>query len=251
MKAETSYKILSLSPCHPKLESKRSSVTRRELEVAELTDDLEESDGIVTINKSSNTVRMPNGEIWRYGGLLGRGRLRFVSHHQIWKEIDCEPTTYKRRCTPWVDELKDRALAKIDYPWQNLGTSIKFVSLHRRRGQRKTLGMAFWPSNRIEIYLKYWDYSIRVARTVAHEIGHIVDWACLTDEDRGRWRRARGFSQDYPWRGNEYRPDWKDPCGDFAECFAAWQVPEASVRISRPPCVATLDLVAELAEPIV
>ena len=112
---------------------------------------------------------------------------------------------------------------------------------------RKRLGCAFLADNRIEIYLTTCDELIDVAHTVAHEIGHIVDWICLTDEDRSDWRRLRGFSQDYPWYGSRLRPDWKDPSGDFAECFAAWQVPGASVCTSRPITDEILDLVADLA----
>ena len=177
---------------------------------------------------------------------MWKGRFKGVSHLFVWKDTSSESTEYPAKCAPWIDELSQWALGQIDYPWQSLGTSIKFVSWHRGR-RRKWHGLAFLADNRIEIYPRSWDKPIEVAHTVAHEIGHIVDWIFLTDEDRSHWRRVRGFSQDYPWYGSRLRPDWKDPSGDFAECFAAWQVPGVSARTSRPVTAAILDLVSDLA----
>lgn len=250
MEANTNYRFLSLSPYKtPNLKSNRKpkgiKVTRRELEVADLEEDAENLGGTICINRTSNVVRMPNGEVWNYGGQMWKGRLNGVSHHFVWKDTSSEPTEYPAKCAPWIDELSQRALEQIDYPWQSLGTSIKFVSCHKGR-QRKWLGTALPANNQIEIYLTIRDEPVDVAHTVAHEIGHIVDWICLTDEDRRHWRSVRGFSRDYPWYGSELRTDWKDPCGDFAECFAGWQVSGASVCVSQPITDVILDLVAEL-----
>jgi hypothetical protein len=247
LETETDFHLLSFRPLRgTKLKPKGiKRLVRGEIEVVDIHEDNEKFESVVRIDPKSRIVQMPNGELWNFGGHLRYPRLG-VDTCSVWLDTTSTPTEFRSKCSPWFDELSNRALSRIKYPWRKLGTTMRFIPMHRR-GRRRALGTAFCHSNRIEIYLQYWDTSQDVAQTVAHEIGHIVDWRFLNDEDRMRWRELRGFSRDYPWYSNRFRPDWKDPCGDFAECFAAWLLPNSAVQISKPMCQETLATIKEWA----
>ena len=92
--------------------------------------------------------------------------------------------------------------------------------------------------------------------TILHEWGHVVDAERLDDEERDRYRAARGIDPATPWRsiGRHTLEEWgSQPSEDFAEVLVAlWTAESASphqVRTLAPngqPDTATFDVVTAI-----
>lgn len=115
------------------------------------------------------------------------------------------------------------ALRRISYNWKPLGYSIVFMAA--RRG---ITGMTYPAQHRIEVYVRSCSRmtTAYLAETIAHEIGHAVDFTRGTDAWHRKWQVARHISLSIPWYGAPYATDFSTPAGDFAETFGAWQVPD-------------------------
>jgi hypothetical protein len=124
------------------------------------------------------------------------------------------------------------ALALITYPWQQrLNVTISFAG--PRAGFRAT-STAFADHDVVTVYVRDTDTPRTVAVSVAHELGHLIDWRLLDDNDRSRWLAARGRS-DAAWWTCDYCEDYSFGSGDFAETFAAWQVGPIDYRSRLAP----------------
>jgi hypothetical protein len=123
----------------------------------------------------------------------------------------------------WVQRRGAYALRRISYSWKPLGYSLVF--LPARSG---ISGMTYPEQRRIEVYVRSCSRMTvaYLAETIAHEIGHAVDFTRGTDSWHRQWQVARHISLSIPWYGTPYATDFSTPAGDFAETFAAWQVPD-------------------------
>lgn len=136
----------------------------------------------------------------------------------------------------------ERALDLITYPWRDLGYDLAF--LPAREGLR---GLTYPYERRIEIYVRPSDTPQTLAHVVAHEIGHVIDVVLNSGESRVRWLQARGLDADYRWWPASGQADFATGAGDFAECFAVWQVAAPSYSEIDTNCADDLDLLEELA----
>lgn len=142
------------------------------------------------------------------------------------------------------ESLGAQALALITYPWQDLGYEVAF--LPAKEGLR---GLTYPYEKRIEIYVRPSDTPETLAHVVAHEVGHVVDVVLNTGTRRVRWLHARGLPADYRWWPASGESDFATGAGDFAECFAVWQVAARSLSEIDSRCADDLALLRELADP--
>lgn len=123
----------------------------------------------------------------------------------------------------WQSRRGAYAMRRITYNWRKTGYTIHFLAA--RRG---ITGMTYPSSQRIEVYVRSCSKMTNayLAETIAHEIGHAVDFTLGTDAWQRQWMVARHISLSIPWYGAPYASDFATPAGDFAETFGAWQVPD-------------------------
>jgi len=130
-------------------------------------------------------------------------------------------------------------LARIGYPYRGLGFFIDF--LPARQG---LLGFTSYADRRIEVYVRpcSLESDLVLTHTIAHEIGHAVDFTVGDPGRRARWQQGRGIPASTPWYGCSACSDYHTPAGDFAETFAYWQVGPAGYRstMAGPPTAAQL-----------
>lgn len=85
-------------------------------------------------------------------------------------------------------------------------------------------------SNRtITIYIRNGQSTSSIARVIAHEIGHAVDFGLLTWAKRAEYMSIRGLTAD-SWYPCNLCEDYASPAGDFAEVFAYWQLGPGDFR---------------------
>lgn len=131
----------------------------------------------------------------------------------------------------YADRRGRAALAALGYPTERLGYAIVF-----RPYVGRELGRADGRTRTITLYVKP-GQSERVLRiTLAHEIGHVVDYLTSTDASRAAYLRARGLAPQrwFPCTGCS---DYASPAGDFAEVFALWLAGPGDFRsrLAGPP----------------
>ncbi len=150
------------------------------------------------------------------------------------------------RATPTTAAVGGRALERIWYPWRQL---LPAWSLRFAGDQPGFLGRTLWPERVIEVYVRPGQPLDDVAFALAHELGHAVDLEHLDPVTRARWRNARNIPSHLEWFGASDASDFATPAGDWAECFAAWQVGEVGFRseIGAAPDDATFAVLAECA----
>jgi len=130
-------------------------------------------------------------------------------------------------------------LARIGYPYWGLAFAIHF--LPARSGY---LGFTTYADRRIEVYVGPCsrESDAVLTHTIAHEIGHAVDYTLGDPGRRARWQRARGIPAGTPWFDCSACTDYHTPAGDFAETFAYWQAGPSGFRstMAGPPTPAQL-----------
>lgn len=136
-----------------------------------------------------------------------------------------------------------QALARIDYPFENLGWTVSFLP-----GRSGYLGLAIGEERRIEIYVRPTHTVDDVAHTLAHELGHAVDLTYGTAYRRREYRRMRGLSTDATWFGCNSCSDYATPAGDFAEIFEYWLLGAGDYRsqLGGLPDAETLEYLSTL-----
>lgn len=149
------------------------------------------------------------------------------------------------RATPTTLAVGAQALAHIWYPWRELlpAWSLRFLG-----PEPGFLGRTLWPERAIEIYVRPGQPVGEVAFALAHELGHAVDLEHLDPTTRARWRSIRRIDPFLEWFGDSDTSDFATPAGDWAECFAAWQVGAASFQgeLAPVPDERIEELLAEL-----
>jgi hypothetical protein len=98
------------------------------------------------------------------------------------------------------------------------------------------------------VYARASDPVDQTAFDVAHEVAHAFDFSRGTWADRERWQAARGLDPALAWFGCNACADLATPAGDFAESFAAWQVPggDFASTLGPPPDDSQRALIAGL-----
>jgi hypothetical protein len=144
----------------------------------------------------------------------------------------------------WYEVVGVAALGRIGYPWRDRlpAWSVRFLP-----GRPGLLGGTWTYEQRIEVYVREGQSVDDVAFTLAHELGHAVDVAVMTEADRQRWMRERAIADTVPWWVESGATDFSSGSGDWAEAFAVWQVGgQSHSRVAPAPSPVDLALVAEL-----
>ncbi|MGZ6826976.1 MAG: hypothetical protein ACXVGH_09295 [Mycobacteriales bacterium] len=109
-----------------------------------------------------------------------------------------------------------RVLASLHYPYQALG--YRFVFLPGRAGY---LGLTDAGARQVTIWVRSSESDPVLAHTIAHELGHVLDFTRGTPVRRARYLLVRGLPSQ-PWLGCDGCTDFRTPAGDWAEVFAQW-----------------------------
>lgn len=123
--------------------------------------------------------------------------------------------------TERIETVAVDALERLPYPWRSElpGWTIRFLE-----PRDQASGYTWTAQKRMEIFVEGDDAADRVARVLAHELGHAVDVTLNTGDERRAWLAERGATAETPWWPSSGLPDFESGAGDFAEVFAAWQV---------------------------
>jgi hypothetical protein len=137
-----------------------------------------------------------------------------------------------------IEALATEAMRQISYPWTERLPDwyVEFVP-----GDDDVAGYTWSHEQRIEIFVRPGDTADSLARVLAHELGHAVDVTFNDGNERRRWLDQRG-APDAPWWPNSGSADFDTGAGDFAECFAVWQVGDQDYRGRLAPSPSLLDL---------
>ncbi|HUR79057.1 MAG TPA: hypothetical protein VMZ22_14000 [Acidimicrobiales bacterium] len=119
---------------------------------------------------------------------------------------------------PPAQQRGEAALAKIDFPWQRLGYTISFEP-----GRQGYLGLTDSANRSIRIFVRANESMDTLARTIAHEIGHAVDFETITNDEAANYIAIRGINATpQTWFGCNGCTDYQTAAGDFAETFQYW-----------------------------
>lgn len=138
-----------------------------------------------------------------------------------------------RRLGPTTAEQRGRAaLATLPYDTGALGYRIVFVP-YRGGG---VLGTTNRQTRLITVHVRRGQSELSLRTTLAHELGHALDFEHGTRERRDAYRRIRALP-DVPWFPCDRCDDLSSPAGDFAEVFAVWLAGPGDFRsrLQRPP----------------
>ena len=125
-----------------------------------------------------------------------------------------------------------RALDSLDYPWRGLGYTVEF-----RDYTGGTLGTANSRTKRIVVYVRRSQTHQSLRVTIAHELGHALDFEHGTTERRRQYRTVRELDQSARWYPCDRCSDYDSHAGDWAEVFASWLAGPGDFRskVAGPP----------------
>lgn len=125
-----------------------------------------------------------------------------------------------------------RALDSLDYPWRGLGYTVEF-----REYTGGTLGTANSRTKRIVVYVQRSQTHQSLRVTIAHELGHALDFEHATTERRREYRTVRELDQSARWFPCDRCSDYDSHAGDWAEVFATWLAGPGDFRstVAGPP----------------
>ena len=129
-----------------------------------------------------------------------------------------------------IQQRGEAALARLTYPYQQLGYTIVFLP-----GMPGYFGRGFHEQRRIEVYVRSNESDDELAHIVAHEIGHAVDWLYHTPARDREWLLIRGVDPTTEWAPCPFCTDFGAPSGDFAETFALWQLGRTTFASTLAP----------------
>ena len=112
----------------------------------------------------------------------------------------------------------EQALARINYPWQNFGYTISFEP-----GDSTYLGLTDSGTRVIHIFVRNNESLDTLARTIGHELGHVLDFTLTSDDERSQYIAIRGINATVDtWYGCNACEDYSTAAGDWAETFQYW-----------------------------
>jgi glucose/arabinose dehydrogenase len=111
----------------------------------------------------------------------------------------------------------NRVLASLRYDWHKLGYRVQFLP-----GKKGYLGMTLGAQKLVQVYVRADQSDLVLAHTIAHELGHVLDFTRGTAERRAQYLRTRHLSTGLDWFGCMGCTDYRTPAGDWAEVFAYW-----------------------------
>lgn len=128
-----------------------------------------------------------------------------------------------------------RLLAVLNYPYEKLGYRIEFLA--PRSGY---LAVTFPDRRLIQVYVRGTDVVLK--HTIAHEIGHALDFERNTASEHQSYLGIRGLPATSRWYGCSMCSDYATPAGDWAEVFAYWLAGPGDFRsrMAGPPSRAQL-----------
>ena len=145
-----------------------------------------------------------------------------------------------------IAERGGLAVGMLNYPYW--ATHYRIIFQGPRAG---ILGVTDNSVKTITIYIRAGQSTASIARVLAHELGHAVDFELTSWSERAQYMAIRGFSSDTSWYPCDMCEDYASPAGDFAEVFAYWQLGPGDFRsmIGAAPSQAELDAIAPIFTP--
>ena len=140
------------------------------------------------------------------------------------------------------ERLGQAALGRLTWPWQSRLSGWDIVFSPGGAGH----GLTNPATRRIDVDVPRGADVFAVARVAAHEIGHAADLVFNDTGARRAWKTQRGIPADAPWWPSGGGNDFSTGAGDFAECFATWQLGIESLSAWGPCSGADLDLLASM-----
>lgn len=117
---------------------------------------------------------------------------------------------------PTLQERGEQALALLDYPWQRLGYRVEFEG-----PMTGLLGETNSSTRVVTIFIRDNHSAQQIARTLAHELGHALDFSLTTVHEVRQYLAIRGLPHAVTdWYPCNACNDFSSPAGDFAEVFA-------------------------------
>jgi len=145
--------------------------------------------------------------------------------------------------TETVQQRGQRVLASLHYDWQRLGYTIVF--LPERKGY---LGYTDGATKTVTIWIRSSESDLVLAHTIAHELGHVLDFTHNNAAKHAAYLSLRGINPTTNWYGCDGCTDYSSPAGDWAEVFAYWLAGPGDFRsqMGPPPDKAHMALIAQL-----
>lgn len=148
------------------------------------------------------------------------------------RQVDLALTGEASSTSAEAEQRGQQALASLRYPWRELGYTIEFRDYSGGR-----LGSANSRTKHIVIYVKRGqsDQSLRV--TIAHELGHALDFEHGTVRRRDDYRVIRRIDRHAAWYPCDGCTDYRSHAGDWSEVFAYWLAGPGDFRsqVAGPP----------------
>jgi hypothetical protein len=132
-----------------------------------------------------------------------------------------------------------RVLASLHYPWQALGYSVVFLP-----GRDGYLGLTDAQAKRVTIWVRGTESDVVLAHTIAHELGHVLDFTHGISTRRALYLSLRGLAPGSEWFGCPGGTDFQTPAGDWAEVFAYWLAGPGDFRSTVGPVPTPAQLAA-------
>ncbi|MEM7287198.1 MAG: hypothetical protein AAF480_12665 [Actinomycetota bacterium] len=149
---------------------------------------------------------------------------------------------------PPASELEDHerkgqaALGRVTWPWQDRLPGWRIVFQQGGAGH----GLTNPATKRMDVSVPGGSDVFSVARVAAHEIGHAADLTFNDTAARRAWKSQRGIPADAPWWPSGSGSDFSTGAGDFAECFASWQLGIESLSAWGPCSAGDLEMLASM-----
>ena len=145
--------------------------------------------------------------------------------------------------TESAQQRGQRVLTSLHYDWQRLGYRIVF--LPERRGY---LGYTDGATKTITIWVRTRETDVVLAHTIAHELGHALDFAHNNAAKHAAYLTLRGINPTTDWYGCNGCTDYRSPAGDWAEVFAYWLAGPGDFRsqMGPPPDKAHMAAISQL-----